>query len=64
MLLEYQKTLKEANELFELTKADKVATKLPPCQDEKAKVCKILLEKKLDLFFYFFIVVRTEIKSF
>jgi hypothetical protein len=41
MLLEYQKTLKEANELFELTQTDKVATKLPPCQDEKAKVINI-----------------------
>ncbi|XP_041975176.1 MICOS complex subunit MIC19 [Aricia agestis] len=38
MHIEYQKTLKEANELFELVKADKIATKLPPCQEEKAKV--------------------------
>ncbi|KAL0851557.1 hypothetical protein ABMA28_007345 [Loxostege sticticalis] len=38
MLLEYQKTLKETNELFELTQSDKVATKLPPCQEQKAKV--------------------------
>ncbi|XP_013191970.1 uncharacterized protein LOC106136079 [Amyelois transitella] len=38
MLIEYQKTLKEANELFDVAQKDKVASKLPPCQDEKAKV--------------------------
>ncbi|XP_072947069.1 uncharacterized protein [Epargyreus clarus] len=38
MHLEYQKTLKEANELFDLAKADKIAGKLPPCQEEKTKV--------------------------
>ncbi|KAL4713933.1 hypothetical protein ACJJTC_015587 [Scirpophaga incertulas] len=38
MQLEYQKTLNEANKLFELTQADKVAIKLPPCQMEKSKV--------------------------
>ncbi|CAG4988892.1 uncharacterized protein LOC123701150 [Colias croceus] len=38
MIVEYQKTLKEANELFELVQADKIANKLPPCQEEKAKV--------------------------
>ncbi|CAG9796911.1 unnamed protein product [Diatraea saccharalis] len=38
MVQEYQKTLKEANELFDLTQTYKVATKLPPCQEEKAKV--------------------------
>lgn len=38
MHLEYQKTLKEANELFNLVQEDKIANKLPPCQEEKAKV--------------------------
>ncbi|CAG9581026.1 unnamed protein product [Danaus chrysippus] len=38
MHIEYQKTLKEANELFDLVHADKVVTKLAPCQEEKAKV--------------------------
>ncbi|XP_053616730.1 uncharacterized protein LOC128678866 isoform X2 [Plodia interpunctella] len=38
MLIEYQKTLKEANELFEMAQKDKIASKLPPCQAEKAKV--------------------------
>ncbi|XP_034834409.1 MICOS complex subunit MIC19-like [Maniola hyperantus] len=38
MQIEYQKTLKEANELFDLVKADKVVNKLPPCQEEKAKM--------------------------
>lgn len=38
MHLEYQKTLKEANDLFALVQADKVVNKLPPCQDEKSKV--------------------------
>ncbi|CAH0405606.1 unnamed protein product [Chilo suppressalis] len=38
MVLEYQKTLKEANELFDLTQTYKIATKLPPCQEEKTKV--------------------------
>ncbi|CAH2049921.1 unnamed protein product, partial [Iphiclides podalirius] len=38
MQIEYQKTLKEANDLFNLVQANKVANKLPPCQEEKAKV--------------------------
>ncbi|CAK1601622.1 unnamed protein product [Parnassius mnemosyne] len=38
MQLEYQKTLNEANELFNIVQADKVAYKLPPCQEEKAKM--------------------------
>lgn len=38
MHIEYQKTLKEANELFDLVHADKGVTKLAPCQEEKAKV--------------------------
>ncbi|XP_047033019.1 uncharacterized protein LOC124639597 [Helicoverpa zea] len=38
MHLEYQKTLKEANELFNKVQADKVSLKLSPCQEEKAKV--------------------------
>ncbi|KAG6454917.1 hypothetical protein O3G_MSEX008952 [Manduca sexta] len=38
MHIEYQKTLKEANELFDMVKDDKMASKLPPCQEEKAKV--------------------------
>ncbi|CAH2102954.1 unnamed protein product [Euphydryas editha] len=38
MHLEYQKTLKEANELFDLVQADKVVNKLPPCQEEKGKM--------------------------
>lgn len=38
MHLEYQKTLKEANELFNMVHKDKVVTKLAPCQEEKAKV--------------------------
>ncbi|XP_059058408.1 uncharacterized protein LOC131851863 [Achroia grisella] len=38
MIIEYQKTLKEANDLFELAQQDKITSKLPPCQDEKAKV--------------------------
>ncbi|XP_075992254.1 coiled-coil-helix-coiled-coil-helix domain containing 3 [Anticarsia gemmatalis] len=38
MHLEYQKTLKEANELFNMVQGDKVVTKLAPCQEEKAKV--------------------------
>ncbi|XP_035449901.1 uncharacterized protein LOC118275883 [Spodoptera frugiperda] len=38
MHLEYQKTLKEANDLFNMVEGDKVASKLPPCQEEKAKV--------------------------
>ncbi|XP_045524222.1 uncharacterized protein LOC123714122 [Pieris brassicae] len=38
MVVEYEKTLKEANELFELVKADKIVNKLPPCEQEKAKV--------------------------
>lgn len=38
MQIEYQKTLKEANELFDMVKADKIVNKLPPCQEEKAKV--------------------------
>lgn len=38
MHIEYQKTLKEANELFELAQKDKIVSKLPPCQEEKAKV--------------------------
>ncbi|KAJ8736643.1 hypothetical protein PYW08_007299 [Mythimna loreyi] len=38
MHLEYQKTLKEANELFNVVQADKVGSKLSPCQEEKAKV--------------------------
>lgn len=38
MHLEYQKTLKEANELFDLVQADKVVNKLPPCQEERGKV--------------------------
>ncbi|XP_049874386.1 uncharacterized protein LOC126372609 [Pectinophora gossypiella] len=38
MDVEYQKTLKEANELFNMAQNDKIASKLPPCQDEKAKV--------------------------
>ncbi|CAH0724527.1 unnamed protein product, partial [Brenthis ino] len=38
MHLEYQKTLKEANDLFAFVQADKVVNKLPPCQEEKAKV--------------------------
>ncbi|XP_045537447.1 uncharacterized protein LOC106713903 [Papilio machaon] len=38
MQLEYQKTLKEANELFNLVQEDKIANKLPPCQEEKEKV--------------------------
>ncbi|CAH0694926.1 unnamed protein product [Spodoptera exigua] len=38
MHLEYQKTLKEANKLFNMVEEDKVASKLPPCQEEKAKV--------------------------
>lgn len=36
--LEYQKTLKEADELFKYVQQDKIANKLPPCEDEKAKV--------------------------
>ncbi|KAJ8735267.1 hypothetical protein PYW07_006887 [Mythimna separata] len=40
MHLEYQKTLKEANELFNVVQADKVGSKLSPCQEEKAKVLK------------------------
>lgn len=38
MHIEYQKTLKEANDLFNLAQQDKIASKLPPCQDEKSKV--------------------------
>ncbi|XP_047985148.1 uncharacterized protein LOC125225456 [Leguminivora glycinivorella] len=38
MQIEYQKTLKEASDLFELAQKDKIANKLPPCQEEKAKV--------------------------
>lgn len=38
MQSEYQKTLKEAHELFNMATQDKVANKLPPCQEEKAKV--------------------------
>lgn len=38
MHIEYQKTLKEANELFDMVRDDKLASKLPPCQQEKAKV--------------------------
>ncbi|XP_068626823.1 uncharacterized protein Chchd3 [Battus philenor] len=38
MQVEYQKTLKEANELFNMVQGDKIANKLPPCQEEKAKV--------------------------
>ncbi|KAI5634024.1 hypothetical protein NE865_13274 [Phthorimaea operculella] len=37
MDIEYQKTLKEANQLFEIAQSDKLAAKLP-CQEEKAKV--------------------------
>lgn len=40
MHIEYQKTLKEANALFDMVHADKITNKLPPCQDEKAKVKK------------------------
>ncbi|KOB78663.1 Uncharacterized protein OBRU01_02023, partial [Operophtera brumata] len=35
---EYQKTLKETNDLFNLVQQDKIASKLPPCQEEKSKV--------------------------
>lgn len=38
MVNEYQKTIKEANELFNMAQQDKIANKLPPCQEEKAKV--------------------------
>ncbi|KAG7310850.1 hypothetical protein JYU34_003681 [Plutella xylostella] len=38
MQLEYQKTLKEANELFNSVNEKKVAIKTAPCQEEKAKV--------------------------
>ncbi|CAK1544404.1 unnamed protein product [Leptosia nina] len=44
MVVEYEKTLKEANELFEMVKADKVVNKLPPCQQEKAKVLECYSE--------------------
>lgn len=43
MDVEYQRTLKEANELFNLAKNDKIANKLPPCQEEKAKVLIFIL---------------------
>lgn len=49
MHLEYQKTLKEANELFDLVQADKVVNKLPPCQEEKGKVIICLLLTLLKL---------------
>lgn len=35
---EYQRTLQQANELFETTEAQKVSVTLPPCQEEKTKV--------------------------
>ncbi|XP_050680719.1 uncharacterized protein LOC126976432 [Leptidea sinapis] len=38
MQLEYEKTLKDANKLFDMVQADKIVNKLPPCQEEKAKV--------------------------
>ncbi|XP_026731788.1 uncharacterized protein LOC113496684 [Trichoplusia ni] len=38
MHMEYQKTIKEANDLFNTVKDDKVASKVAPCQEEKAKV--------------------------
>lgn len=40
---EYNKTLKEVNELFEWAEKENISAKLPPCQDEKAKVITILL---------------------
>lgn len=43
MHLEYQKTLKEANDLFNMVQGDKVVTKLAPCQEEKAKVIHSML---------------------
>lgn len=39
MKTEYQKTLHEANELFDQSQRDKIVNKLPPCQEEKSKVC-------------------------
>lgn len=41
MDIEYQKTLKEVNELFEWAEKENIAAKLPPCQEEKAKVISI-----------------------
>ncbi|CAB3239615.1 unnamed protein product [Arctia plantaginis] len=38
MQMEYQKTLKEANDLFGSMQGDKQINKLTPCQEEKAKV--------------------------
>lgn len=38
MDIEYNKTLKEVNELFEWAEKETISAKLPPCQEEKAKV--------------------------
>lgn len=48
MQTEYQKTLKEANELFASMQGDKQINKLTPCQEEKAKV--IGLNRQLFIF--------------
>lgn len=38
MQLEYQKALKDAQQLYDMANDDKVTGSLPPCQEEKAKV--------------------------
>lgn len=41
MDIEYKKTLKEVNDLFEWAEKENICAKLPPCQEEKAKVISI-----------------------
>ncbi|GBP54674.1 hypothetical protein EVAR_47176_1 [Eumeta japonica] len=38
MQTEYQKTLNEANELYSRAQDEKISGRMPPCEDEKAKV--------------------------